>query len=183
MAYDKLVDSSQLNSDLGDVADAIRAKSGGSSPLAFPSGFISEIGNISTGGGGSLPSIISKIDGGSFTPSSDTASDTQSVSHSLGVVPKGFVIWTEDEISGTVATRYMSNCYVAAANIVDKNSNNYIACGVSSLLYNGNASFITSNTLFTTATVQNYMDAVRIRWNNGLIFYKSGLTYKWLAWA
>lgn len=53
MAYDKLVDSSQLNSDLGDVADAIRAKSGGSSQLAFPSGFISEIGNISTGGGGS----------------------------------------------------------------------------------------------------------------------------------
>ena len=53
MAYDKLVDSSQLNSDLGDVADAIRAKSGGSSQLAFPSGFISEIGSISTGGGGS----------------------------------------------------------------------------------------------------------------------------------
>lgn len=52
MAYDKLVDSSQLNSDLGDVADAIRAKSGGSSQLAFPSGFISEIGSISTGGGG-----------------------------------------------------------------------------------------------------------------------------------
>lgn len=51
MAYDKLVDSSQLNSDLGDVADAIRAKSGGSSQLAFPSGFISEIDSIQTGGG------------------------------------------------------------------------------------------------------------------------------------
>lgn len=49
MAYDKLVDSSQLNSDLGDVADVIRAKSGGSSQLAFPSGFISEIASISGG--------------------------------------------------------------------------------------------------------------------------------------
>ena len=52
MAVDKLVDSSQLNSDLTSVANAIRAKSGGSSQLAFPAGFVSEIGNIPTGGGG-----------------------------------------------------------------------------------------------------------------------------------
>lgn len=43
------VDSTQLDSDLTSVANAIRAKSGGSSQLAFPSGFVSEIGNISTG--------------------------------------------------------------------------------------------------------------------------------------
>lgn len=53
MALDSLVDSTQLNSDLTDVADAIRAKSGGSSPLAFPVGFVSEIGSIQTGGVGS----------------------------------------------------------------------------------------------------------------------------------
>ena len=52
MAVDKLVDSSQLDSDLTSVANAIRAKSGGSSPLAFPAGFVSEIGNIPSGGGG-----------------------------------------------------------------------------------------------------------------------------------
>lgn len=51
MAVDKLVDSTQLNSDLTSVANAIRAKSGGSSQLAFPSGFVSEIGNIPSGGG------------------------------------------------------------------------------------------------------------------------------------
>ena len=51
MALDKLVDSTQLDSDLEDVADAIRAKSGGSSQLAFPAGFVSEIGSIPTGGG------------------------------------------------------------------------------------------------------------------------------------
>lgn len=49
MAVDKLVDSTQLNTDLTSVANAIRAKSGGSSQLAFPNGFVSEIGNISTG--------------------------------------------------------------------------------------------------------------------------------------
>ena len=52
MAVDKLVDSTQLDADLTSVANAIRAKSGGSSQLAFPSGFVSEIGNIPTGGGG-----------------------------------------------------------------------------------------------------------------------------------
>lgn len=43
MALDKLVDSTQLDSDLTSVADAIRSKSGGSSQLVFPSGFVSEI--------------------------------------------------------------------------------------------------------------------------------------------
>ena len=52
MSLDKLVDSTQLDSDLTSVANAIRAKSGGSSQLAFPAGFVSEIGNIPTGGGG-----------------------------------------------------------------------------------------------------------------------------------
>lgn len=38
--------------DLTSVADAIRAKSGGSSQLAFPAGFVSEIQAIPSGGGG-----------------------------------------------------------------------------------------------------------------------------------
>lgn len=52
MALDKLVDSAQLDSDLTSVANAIRAKSGGSGSLAFPAGFVSEIGDIPSGGGG-----------------------------------------------------------------------------------------------------------------------------------
>lgn len=53
MAVDKLVDSTQLDSDLTSVANAIRAKSGGSSQLAFPAGFVSEIQAIPSGGGSS----------------------------------------------------------------------------------------------------------------------------------
>lgn len=52
MALDKLVDSTQLDSDLSSVANAIRAKSGGSASLAFPAGFVSEIQAIPSGGGG-----------------------------------------------------------------------------------------------------------------------------------
>ena len=50
MAVDKLVDSTQLDSDLTSVANAIRAKSGGSSQLAFPTGFVSEIQALPSGG-------------------------------------------------------------------------------------------------------------------------------------
>lgn len=40
------------DTELTSVANAIRAKSGGSGQLAFPAGFVSEIGNIPSGGGG-----------------------------------------------------------------------------------------------------------------------------------
>ena len=46
MVLDKLVDSAQLDSDLGDIADAIRNKSGSASQIAFPAGFVSEIGGL-----------------------------------------------------------------------------------------------------------------------------------------
>ena len=43
MAFDKLVDSTQLGSDLTSVANAIRTKGGTSDTLAFPSGFVSAV--------------------------------------------------------------------------------------------------------------------------------------------
>jgi hypothetical protein len=49
MAVDKLVDSTQLDADLTSVANAIRTKSGTSSQLAFPSGFVSVVQAIPTG--------------------------------------------------------------------------------------------------------------------------------------
>lgn len=50
MSVDKLVDSTQLDSDLTSVANAIRTKGGTSAQLAFPNGFVSAIGDIPTGG-------------------------------------------------------------------------------------------------------------------------------------
>lgn len=51
MAIDKLVDSAQLDADLTSVADAIRAKTGGTADLAFPADFVSAVEAIPTGGG------------------------------------------------------------------------------------------------------------------------------------
>lgn len=49
MALDKLVDSSQLDSDLNDLANAILAKSNGRAPITFPAGFVTEVESIETG--------------------------------------------------------------------------------------------------------------------------------------
>lgn len=46
MAIDKAVDSTQLNSDLTSVANAIRTKGGTSAQLAFPSGFVSAVNDL-----------------------------------------------------------------------------------------------------------------------------------------
>ena len=67
MAVDKLVDSAQLDADLTSVANAIRAKSGGSGQLSFPAGFISEIEDIPSGGGGA--SVVDELLG--LTPTGD----------------------------------------------------------------------------------------------------------------
>jgi len=61
MAVDKLVDSTQLDTDLTAVANAIRTKSGTSAQLVFPSGFVSAVEAIETGGGGlSLEDALNK---------------------------------------------------------------------------------------------------------------------------
>lgn len=58
----KLVNGYELDNNLTSIANAIRTKSGGSSSLVFPTGFVSEIGNIPTGGN-SLPNVVELIIG------------------------------------------------------------------------------------------------------------------------
>lgn len=184
MAYDKLVDSSQLNSDLGDVADAIRAKSGGSSQLAFPSGFISEIGNISTGGGGgaSLPSVISKIDGGTFTLASDTQASRYTITHNLGTKPKQIVLWTEDsallESSEATSERYIMWSSYMLLSWVHNATTTY--AGFPFYIYRGTTG--TSNNSGSPATATSSVTNSDFLFPSTM-FYKSGIEYKWVAFA
>lgn len=62
MALDKLVDSTQLDADLTSVANAIRTKGGTSAQLVFPSGFVSAVEAIETGGGEKQYGLITEID-------------------------------------------------------------------------------------------------------------------------
>ena len=110
MAYDKVIDSSKLDSDLTSVADAIRSKGGTSEALAFPAGFVSAIEAIEAGGGGG---------GGEVTPpTTPTDGKTRVYIHlehgrtspMLGVCPKGTVTvdWGDgtepDTLTGTSTT-------------------------------------------------------------------------------
>lgn len=127
MALDKLIDSTQLDNNLTSVANAIRAKSGGTGQLAFPAGFVSEIGNISGGGGitpsgtkeititengtttedvtnyanaaitVNVPPIVTGMASGSFTPVENVASQTISVGQAYSHV----LLWTTDAFTGT----------------------------------------------------------------------------------
>lgn len=61
MAYDKVVDSQQLDADLTSVANAIRTRGGTSAQLAFPADFISAVQAIPAGGG-QLPAGYTRVD-------------------------------------------------------------------------------------------------------------------------
>lgn len=85
MAIDKLVDSAQLESDLTSVADAIRAKTGGTADLAFPADFVSEIGSIETGGGDSEEDWRTPIDDVVFVDYDGTILHTYSADEFLAL--------------------------------------------------------------------------------------------------
>lgn len=85
MAYDKVVDSVALDTQLTSIADAIRAKTGGTDSLVFPDGFSQAIAAIEAGGGGGDKTLAY----GEFTPATDCG--VIEIEHGLGVQPKMFV--------------------------------------------------------------------------------------------
>ena len=96
MAVDKLVDSTQLNSDLTSVANAIRTKGGTSGQLAFPSGFVSAIGDIPTG---SDPTLITKTiaENGTYDAEDDNADGYSSVTVNIPLIFKYEYTYTVTE--------------------------------------------------------------------------------------
>ena len=64
MAVDKLVDSTQLDTDLTSVANAIRTKGGTSAQLAFPAGFVSAVEAIPSSGGYTVDQIMGRTASG-----------------------------------------------------------------------------------------------------------------------
>ena len=71
MAVDKAIDSTEFDSKLTTVADAIRTAGGTTEPMSFPSGMVEAITAIQAGGGIELNGY--QVSEGSFTISSDTS--------------------------------------------------------------------------------------------------------------
>lgn len=167
---------STLTSLFSDIANAIRAKKGTSADIVADN-FPSEIASIPSGGG-SLPSSISKIDGGSFTVASNTDGRNYSILHNLGDKPKGYVIWSDDVVYGTAESTIM------VANLLYKVCS-YSATAVGSYM-------MTRKT--TSGAFGQYVNAVATTAESSWLTasdikigitstYKAGCTYKWLAWA
>ena len=101
MSVDKLVDSTQLDSDLTSVANAIRTKGGTSASLAFPAEFVSAIAAIPSGG-----SYQEK------TGTISLAEDAQSVTFSCSFQPDVVYVYTDDLTAQT--ERHVTNYYFHA---------------------------------------------------------------------
>lgn len=114
MAVDKLVDSTQLESDLTDIANAIRTKGGTSASLAFPADFVSAVEAIS--GGSATPRLIDQM---TITMTS-TASSSSKETVQLTPATNCAVVVVIDEIPAPPADGYTALAY---ANIFTKYGN------------------------------------------------------------
>lgn len=90
--------------DLTSVANAIRAKSGGSSQLAFPAGFVSSIQAIPSGGGGNQYTFSS------YTLAANSSINTAINNANIPLVSQNEVLlWnikgTQQQGSGTVGAK------------------------------------------------------------------------------
>ena len=159
---------------LDNIANAINAKTGGSSAMT-PAQMVTEIASIS-GGGGSLPSSISKIDGGEFTFAGDRES-TYHISHTLGVTPRGFVIWTDNvNLSTTGNYRCIHGVFIVDKTADDNTTSYLYQLGTNNNNFNQYTRSVGSN--YSGYANDNY-----ISYNVSNIIYASGVTYKWFAWA
>lgn len=172
MAYDKVVDSTVLNTGLTKIANAIREKGGTSASLSFPDAMATAIAAIKAGGGG-LPDGITALNYGTFTLSSDTDSDYR-ITHGLGVKPNFYFIvttgafYTADGNGYTFLRFYVQKTY-------KKGNSNYAGYG--------NNVYVYSATSLTSAI---YADSEATTTNitipgSAMYKLKGGTTYAWVA--
>ena len=155
MAVDKLVDSTQLDADLTSVANAIRTKGGTSAQLAFPSGFVSAVEAIPSGGGGSPT--------GSYTPTANTKTFTIDVGASF----THFVIYATSNVyaAGSGVRTISLIAYDSSMAFTWRIGSN--AAGTAGSATMPTSGFSISGTQFVVNTDQ---------------FFLGGYNYNWIAW-
>lgn len=137
------------------------------------------------GGGGSLPSVISKIDGGSFTPAANIKCSQYSIPHNLGEMPKGAVIWCPESMDSETAplTYGVVYAFLSFLQIATKDGGytygfnhfyrrtTYAGAYLREYIFSSETA--RSNSATTTSFKHNIDDN----------YYFAGTTYKWMAWA
>ena len=161
---------------LDAIANAINAKTGHTAPMT-PVEMVSEIQSIPTGGGGSLPSVISKIDGGTFTYASDSSATNNPIIHSLGEKPKGYIVWSDYVMQNN--TGFATDCLMFSYGIglPWNNNGNMNTVGYSYYMYRRPAGSVSERN-----SGELELNSSQIILNVNANFH-GGSTYKWLAWA
>ena len=180
------------DTDMTSVANAIRAKSGGSSQLAFPAGFVSEIGDIPSGG--NLPFGLVKektlIDT-TFTADSDiTANISEVALYTVDPILQadynntdfflifGYVSWKGSKAVADLS----SNQFVSASSIMSfprtygANFNGYVNSAYSIARYTSNWTFCANTNnmagLYLThksASATNIVLKLQFSYNSGVV--------------
>ena len=153
-----------LDDTLYDIADAIRAKTGGSADMT-PGQMPTEIASIPSGGGIDLSGFfnISKGDTGSFV---GDGGSSHTITHNLGETPKIFIFSSNGaNNSGSVRTGFYASTGGTTVGVWDNNS-----------AYSEWSPVQGSTT--TTITVSSGYPDMSI----GGVF-QNGATYKWIALA
>ena len=128
-------------------------------------------------GGAVLPSVISKIDGGSFTYDEDTAIQSNKISHNLGVKPKGYIIWSDDVMMDGNAYANQTLMFSYGIGLPWVNSGSTNTTGYSYSMWRKTNGVVAEQNngspTITSSEVAPY----------GYFYWRGNATYKWLVWA
>lgn len=185
MAIDKAIDSTEFDSKLTTVADAIRTAGGTTEPMSFPSGMVEAIsvlksGSEAGGGAGFATGTLT------FNESQHTHSNL-TVTHNLGFAPEHilwFIIETEAKSSDTFT--FQAGNYPISFEYISKEA--YVV--TSNPYYN-----VTNSLEYSLETSGGYLDLIDFANSNEEtidLFFKYAYRYscnipasstiRWLVW-
>ena len=183
-----------LTDKLTAIADAIRAKTGGTDLLAFPDGFLQAIAAIEAGGGGGSATILGRTyDCGTFI----SAEDRSAYQLEAKEIPTGAIYWTEEDwfadtttiwkIAGFSIYSDVENGYGCSQNIYKYSESSTTSLNrsyASGATPSGSANMFSkptggaasSGTVISAYTISTKL--FRLGGSSG--YFKAGVTYKYI---
>ena len=127
------------------------------------------------GGGGDLPESITAIDGGEFILASDTHATNYPITHSLGITPDCYIIWSNDiPIESTVNNIIVQHIFSCIKSSLPTRARGAYASTYDHDIYLGTQSYGTS--------FSNSANDTQIKFDSSLN-YSAGINYYWTAFV
>lgn len=178
MAVDRAIDSTEFDSKLTTVADAIRTAGGTTEPMSFPSGMVEAITAIQ-GGGRSWTDSYSVFATGTFTPTekvTEWSIDTgvpysfHDSNNTLNYCQQSLIVWREPDGNS------LNGLVVATLRSFSKQYPDYNGGAL------GSAAGVASR-LFYRKNTNNFPQAGETIWKidgNNSITFMAGRPYRWI---